>query len=172
MRQFTIVLTRTWYCSVFWVRWIQSTSPHNVSVTCIWLWASNQASHYSNALFPSEFPTKTLYVCLLNPTWARCSVHFILLDFIILIQIINLLISPSSLLGPIILLSTLFSTTFSQCLSFNMKDQVTHTCRSAGKIIALCTLMLTFLDSKRETVDSELNKIRTPDTTAALIYIS
>jgi hypothetical protein len=53
-----------------------------------------------------------------------------------------------------------------------MKDQVTHTCRSAGKIIALCTLMLTFLDSKRETVDSELNKIRTPDTTAALIYIS
>jgi hypothetical protein len=54
----------------------------------------------------------------------------------------------------------------------NGKDQVSHPCRRAGKIIALCILMLTFLDSKRKTVGSELNIARIPDITAALLNIS
>jgi hypothetical protein len=94
--KFTIVLTTACHCSVFWARWIQSTTSHDVSVTRILIWASNRASHYANGLYPSEFPIKILNVCLLNPKCARCSAHFILLDFIILIQMINLLTSPSS----------------------------------------------------------------------------
>ena len=57
--------------------------------------ASNRASHYSNGLFPSDFPSKILHVRLLYPTCARCSARFILLDFLILKQIMNLLTSPS-----------------------------------------------------------------------------
>jgi hypothetical protein len=42
----------------------------------------------------------------------------------------------SSLLGPNILLSTLFSNTLSLRFSFNIRDQVSHPYRTTGKIIA------------------------------------
>jgi hypothetical protein len=39
----------------------------------------------------------------------------------------------SSLLGPNILLSTLFSNTLNQCSSLNVKDQVSHPYKTTGK---------------------------------------
>jgi hypothetical protein len=47
----------------------------------------------------------------------------------------------SSLLGPNILLSTLFSNTLSVCSSFNVRDQVSHPYRTTGKIIVLYILI-------------------------------
>jgi hypothetical protein len=53
----------------------------------------------------------------------------------------SLLHSPvaSSLLGPNILLSTLFSNTLSLCSSLNVRDQVSHPYKTTGKIIVLYT---------------------------------
>jgi hypothetical protein len=56
----------------------------------------------------------------------------------------------SSLLDPHILLNNLFSNTLSLCSSLNVRDQVSHPCRTTGKIIVLNTLIFKVLDSRRE----------------------
>jgi hypothetical protein len=56
----------------------------------------------------------------------------------------------SSLLGPNILLSTLFSNTLSLCSSLSVRDQVSHPYKITGKIILLYTLIFVFLVSTLE----------------------
>ena len=90
-----------------------------------------------SGLFPSGFPTKTLYTPLLSVVHAACLVHLILLDFItrtmlgeqyrsLSSSLCNFLHSPvtSFLLGPNILLSTLFSNSLSLRSSLTVSDQV------------------------------------------------
>ena len=85
-----------------------------------------------NGLFPSGFPTKTLYTPLLCPIRATCPVHLILLDLITrtilgegyrslsssLCSFIHSLVT-SSLLGPNILLRSLLSNTLGLRSSLN-----------------------------------------------------
>ena len=51
----------------------------------------------------------------------------------------------SSLLGPNIIHSTLFSKTLSLCSSLNVRDEVSLSYKTKGKIIFLCILILMFL---------------------------
>ena len=103
----------------------------------------------SKWFFPSGFPTKTLYAPLLFSILATCPSYPILLDLITRItfgeeyssvcsSLCSFLYSPvtSSLLGPNILLSTLFSHTLSLRSSLNVSDQVSHPYTTA-KIIFL-----------------------------------
>jgi hypothetical protein len=55
----------------------------------------------------------------------------------------SLLHSPAilSLLGPNILLSTLFLNTLSLCSYLSVTDQVPHPYKTTGKIIVLCTVI-------------------------------
>ena len=73
------------------------------------------------------------------------------------VQIIKFLIMQFSpltcylvLLGPNILLSTLFSNTLSLRSSLNDSDQVSHPYKTIGRIIVLHVLIFKFLDSKLE----------------------
>jgi hypothetical protein len=56
----------------------------------------------------------------------------------------------SSLLGPNILLRTLFSNTLSLCSSLSVRDQVLHPYKTTGRITVLYMLTFTFLDSRRD----------------------
>ena len=92
-----------------------------------------------SGIFSSGFSTKTLYAPLFSPIRVTCPAHHIFLDFItrtllgeqyrsLSSSLCNFLHSPvtPSLLGPNILLNTLFSKTLSLCSSLNVREQVSH----------------------------------------------
>jgi hypothetical protein len=56
----------------------------------------------------------------------------------------------SSLFGPNILLSILFSNTLSLCSSLNVRDQVSHPYRTKGKLVVLYILIFMFFYSRHE----------------------
>jgi hypothetical protein len=116
-----------------------------------------------SGLLPSGLPTKMLYAPLTSPMRATYPAHLILLALITLTilgedykpcssSLCSFLQPPvtSSLLGQNIILSTLFSYTLNLCSSLKVRDKVSHPYKTTGKIIVLCILIFTFLDSRRE----------------------
>ena len=61
---------------------IQSIPPHPTSWRSILILSSHLGLGLPSCLFPSGFPTKTLYTPLFSPTRATCPAHLILHDFI------------------------------------------------------------------------------------------
>jgi hypothetical protein len=161
--QFIIMFIRSLHWSLSWARSIQSIPPHPISLKYNLLQSSQLCLGLSSSLFPYGVPTKILYTFLVSPNRARCPVHLILLDLIILIilgeeyklwgsSLCSFLQPPvtSSLFGPNILLNTLFSDTLNQCSSLNVRDQVSHPYRTTGKIIVFYILTSPVLEGERE----------------------
>ena len=126
----------------------QSTPcPHPTSWRSILILSSYLRLGLLSGLFPSGFPAKAVYCTSLPPVRATCPAQLILLDFITRIifgeqyrslssSLCSFLRCPlsSSLLGPNILLNTLFSNTLSLRSSFNLSDRCSHPYNTAGKI--------------------------------------
>ena len=122
---------------------------------------SHLLEFHPNIIYPStsrsplwslsfQFPHQEAIHPLFSPIRATCPAHLILLEYItrtILGEVYksfssslcSLLHSPvtSSLLGPNILLNTMFSNTLIFLSSRNVSDQVSHPYKTTGKIIVL-----------------------------------
>ena len=146
---FITALTSVRQLSLSWASPIQSIYPHPTWRSILILF-THLCLGLPSGLLPSCFPTKALYTPLSSPIRATCPAHHILLDFItrtllgeeyksLISSLCNLLHShvTSSLLGPNILLNTMFSNTLSFLSSRYINDQVSHPYKTTGKIIVL-----------------------------------
>ena len=105
------------HLSLSWANSIQSPQPLPTSWRFILILSSHLRLGLSTGLFPSGFPTKTL--CTPLPSSIRTTSHS---SWSLSSSLCNFLHSPvtPSLLGPNILLNTLFSNTLSLCSSLNV----------------------------------------------------
>jgi hypothetical protein len=119
---------------------------------------------------PFKFSDQNLYEFLISPIRATYAAHLILLDLFTLITLYEtyklcssslwgLLQSPviSCLLGPNILLSTLFSYVLNLCSLLSVTDQVSHPYETRCRIMVMYILIVKFLERRREAKDSEQN---------------
>ena len=125
-RKFITALTSVRHLSLSWASPIQSIYPHPTSSRSILILSTHLRLGLPSGLLPSGFPNKTLYTPFSSPIRATCPAHHIFLDFITRTilgeeyksfssSLCSLLHYPvtSSLLGPNILLNTMFSNTLS-----------------------------------------------------------
>jgi hypothetical protein len=124
-RSFITALTSARHLSLSWASPIQSPHPHPTFWRSTLILSSYLRLGLPSCLFPSGFPTKNLYTTLPSHIRTTCPAYLMLLDFITRTRLgkeyrpfssslCNFLHShvASSLLGPNILLNTLFSNTF------------------------------------------------------------
>ena len=81
-RRFITALTSVHHLSLSWASPIQSIYPHPTSCRSILILSTHLRLGLPSGLFPSGFPTKTLYTPLSSPIRATCPVNLIILDFI------------------------------------------------------------------------------------------
>ena len=81
-RRSITALTSVRQLSVSWASPIQSIYPHPTSWRSIVILSTHLCLGLPSGLFPSGFPTKSLYTTISSPIRATCPAHHILLDFI------------------------------------------------------------------------------------------
>ena len=150
IRRFITAPTSVRHLSLSWTSPIQSIYTHPTSWRSILILSTHLCQGLPSGSFPPVSPPRPYTAPLFSPIRATSPAHLILLDFITRTilgedyklfssSLCNLLHSPvtSSLLGPNILLNTLFSNTLSFLSSRSVNDQVSHPYKTR-KCITTC----------------------------------
>ena len=146
-QRFITTFTSARHLSLSWARSIQSIPSHPTSWRSILILSYHLCRGIPSGLFPSEFPTTTLYTPSLSPihaTWPPISFFSIFITRKIFVKqywslkssLCSFLHSPVtlSLFGPNTSLTTLFANVLSRCFSLSVSDQVSHPYTTTGKI--------------------------------------
>jgi hypothetical protein len=156
---FITVFTRALHWSISWARSIQYVPSHHISLRSILILPSHLHLGLPSGLFLLDFPPIS-YMHYSSRSWVSRPSHPLWLDHsnyaLLRVQVTKLLIiqfSPTSChfvklwskrspQHPVL--------KHPQSMFLNVRDQVSHPCRTIGKIINLYTHVLTFLDRRRE----------------------
>ena len=96
-RRFITALTSVRHMSLSWASPIQSTCPHSTSWRSILILSTHLRPGLPSGLFPSGFPTKTLYIPSLHPyaphTQPIVRVYILMLLLLMLLLLLLLLCS-------------------------------------------------------------------------------
>jgi hypothetical protein len=156
---FITVFSTALHLSLPWTRIIQSTAPYFISLRSILFLYTRLRLGLPSGLFSSRFPSKFLHAFLFTTIYyISCPSYPVWLNILIIFSeeyelwsssLCSLLQSlvTSSLFDPNILLSNMFSNTFTLCISLNVRDSVSHSFRITVKIIVLYISIFTFLES-------------------------
>ena len=157
-RRFITAVKSVRHLSLSWASPIHSIPLHPNYWRSILILSSHLRLGLPSGLLPLGFHTKNLYTPFHSPIRATCSAHLILLGFItrtilgadyrsLSSSLCSFLHSPviSSLLGPNILLSTLFSNTFRLRSSFIVSDQVSHPYKITSRVSMWCLVKIPLL---------------------------
>jgi len=80
---FITAFTRSCHLPLSRASWILSTPSYPIDWRFILTLTSHLRLCLSSGLFPSGFPTKTLYACIFSPIRVACTAHFVSLALII-----------------------------------------------------------------------------------------
>ena len=100
-RWFITALTSLRHSSLSWARPIQSIYPHPTSWRSFIILSTHLCLGLSSGLFPSGFPTNTLYASLSSPIRATCPAHLTAQPQITIYDLWSMLLRPSCLCCPL-----------------------------------------------------------------------